>query len=197
MSVAAVHQRAAIAAVDAASRGEGPTLIEAITYRIEAHTNADDASRYRDDAEVQHWLARDPIDRLQKYLLATGELPDFSAEAEEFAASAEGRSFDHILVLRSWNHLRDPGSVLERLRTLLKPGGSLLIVDNAAFGLARTGKQTARAEAGPAEFEHYRNDIAADATRLVDPLGFTLVEKREVGPATSNQWLLRYSRPAA
>ena len=46
-------------------RGGGPTLIEALTYRIEAHTNADDATRYRHDAEVAAWLARDPIARLR------------------------------------------------------------------------------------------------------------------------------------
>jgi 2-oxoisovalerate dehydrogenase E1 component subunit alpha len=73
------------AAIAAAARGEGPTLIEAITYRVEAHTNADDATRYRDAAEVQQWLARDPLARLQAYLQSTGELPDFTDEAERFA----------------------------------------------------------------------------------------------------------------
>ena len=78
-------------ALEAAARGEGPTLIEAITYRMEAHTNADDATRYRNDAEVQHWLARDPIARLEKYLRATGELPDFAASAEQFAEDVRTR----------------------------------------------------------------------------------------------------------
>ena len=79
------------AAVESAAQGHGPTLIEAITYRIEAHTNADDASRYRDDAEVQHWLARDPLARLETYLRSTGPLPDCTAEAEQFAASVRTR----------------------------------------------------------------------------------------------------------
>ncbi|HEY2271947.1 MAG TPA: thiamine pyrophosphate-dependent dehydrogenase E1 component subunit alpha [Jatrophihabitantaceae bacterium] len=79
------------AAIKSAAQGHGPTLIEAITYRIEAHTNADDASRYRDEAEVQHWLARDPITRLEKYLRSTGSVPDFSDEAEQFASSARTR----------------------------------------------------------------------------------------------------------
>ena len=56
--------------IERAAAGRGPTLIEAITYRIEAHTNADDATRYRADAEVQAWLARDPIARLEAYLTA-------------------------------------------------------------------------------------------------------------------------------
>ncbi|HZZ96804.1 MAG TPA: thiamine pyrophosphate-dependent dehydrogenase E1 component subunit alpha [Jatrophihabitantaceae bacterium] len=79
------------AAIESAVRGEGPTLIEAITYRIEAHTNADDATRYRDKSEVQEWLARDPIARLEIYLRATGALPDFTAEAEQFAESVRTR----------------------------------------------------------------------------------------------------------
>jgi 2-oxoisovalerate dehydrogenase E1 component alpha subunit len=81
------------AAIEAAARGEGPTLIEAITYRIEAHTNADDATRYRDEAEVQHWLGRDPITRLQTYLRATGELDAerIAAEAERFANDVRTR----------------------------------------------------------------------------------------------------------
>jgi pyruvate dehydrogenase E1 component alpha subunit len=83
-------------AVAAARAGEGPTLIEAITYRIEAHTNADDASRYRDQDEVLQWLARDPIDRLERYLIARGLL-DASArdhvavEAEAAASSLRER----------------------------------------------------------------------------------------------------------
>ncbi len=82
------------AAVEAAARGDGPTLIEARTYRIEPHTNADDAGRYRDAAEVQHWLARDPISRLETYLRATGELDDPSAEAEQFVADVRRRMAD-------------------------------------------------------------------------------------------------------
>src|SRR6185312_2240537 len=60
------------AALDTARSGGGPTLIEGVTYRIEAHTNADDATRYRDSDEVQRWLARDPVSRLETYLRAAG-----------------------------------------------------------------------------------------------------------------------------
>jgi pyruvate dehydrogenase E1 component alpha subunit len=83
-------------AIEAAANGGGPTLIEAHTYRIEAHTNADDASRYRDSSEVMQWLARDPLARLERYLRAIGELDDTSAaaiagEAEDFAADLQRR----------------------------------------------------------------------------------------------------------
>ncbi|HXR73386.1 thiamine pyrophosphate-dependent enzyme [Actinocrinis sp.] len=61
-------------AMERARSGGGPTLIEAITYRIRPHTNADDANRYRDTSEVDLWLGRDPVDRLARYLTAIGHL---------------------------------------------------------------------------------------------------------------------------
>ena len=51
-----------------ARSGGGPTLIEAVTYRLGDHTTADDASRYREDEEVAEWQQRDPILRLRLFL---------------------------------------------------------------------------------------------------------------------------------
>ncbi len=65
--------------IERAAGGGGPTLIEAVTYRIEAHTNADDATRYRASAEVSAWLERDPIARLEAYLRARGLFDDAAA----------------------------------------------------------------------------------------------------------------------
>jgi 2-oxoisovalerate dehydrogenase E1 component alpha subunit len=60
------------AAIERARRGEGPCLIEAVTYRLGDHTTADDASRYRDDAEVtMHWQ-EEPLLRLRRYLSDQG-----------------------------------------------------------------------------------------------------------------------------
>jgi pyruvate dehydrogenase E1 component alpha subunit len=57
-------------ALERARTGGGPTLIEALTYRLSDHTTADDASRYRDDADVSaHWK-EDPIARLRDFLVA-------------------------------------------------------------------------------------------------------------------------------
>lgn len=64
------------AALEKARAGGGPTLVEALTYRIEAHTNADDATRYRQQDEVETWLKRDPIERLSRYLRGRGLLDD-------------------------------------------------------------------------------------------------------------------------
>jgi pyruvate dehydrogenase E1 component alpha subunit len=55
-------------AVERARRGDGPTLIEAVTYRINAHTTSDDASRYRPDSEVEAWRRWDPIARFRRHL---------------------------------------------------------------------------------------------------------------------------------
>ncbi|GAA1953958.1 thiamine pyrophosphate-dependent enzyme [Nocardioides panacihumi] len=74
-------------AVDRARAGEGPQLVEAHTYRMQAHTNADDATRYRQDDEVAGWVAKDPILRLETYLRAVGALDD--AQAAAFAEEAE------------------------------------------------------------------------------------------------------------
>ncbi len=55
-------------AAERARAGEGPTLIEAYTYRIGPHTTADDPQAYRTDDEVRKWLLKDPIRRFRKYL---------------------------------------------------------------------------------------------------------------------------------
>ena len=77
-------------AAERARRGEGPTLIEAVTYRMQAHTNADDATRYRKEDEVAYWSQRDPLARLETYLKAAGLLTDdvVSQAAEEAEALA-------------------------------------------------------------------------------------------------------------
>jgi 2-oxoisovalerate dehydrogenase E1 component alpha subunit len=59
-------------AAERARAGEGPTLIEAVTYRMEAHTTSDDPTRYRSDEEVAAWAALDPLSRYAAYLKACG-----------------------------------------------------------------------------------------------------------------------------
>lgn len=124
-----------------------------------------------------------------------------SARAEDIGDDAG--PFDHVLVLRSYNHLLEPAKVLDRVIGLLRPGGTLTLVDNVAFGLVRGAAHAARAEAAPENlFEHYRNDGAAEAAATVEKLlssprsdGRTLrlLERHDTGPETSNQWLLRYA----
>jgi pyruvate dehydrogenase E1 component alpha subunit len=78
-------------ALERAHRGEGPTMIEGLTYRMEAHTNSDDPTRYRTDDEVERWRVLDPIARIEAYLIAEGALDEttrarFGDEAEQLAA---------------------------------------------------------------------------------------------------------------
>ncbi|MEM7254127.1 MAG: pyruvate dehydrogenase (acetyl-transferring) E1 component subunit alpha [Pseudomonadota bacterium] len=68
----AVHQVTADA-VARARAGDGPTLIECQTYRMWAHTTADDPTRYVNPDEKESWVDRDPIERIQKYLTARGK----------------------------------------------------------------------------------------------------------------------------
>ncbi|MFF7949015.1 pyruvate dehydrogenase (acetyl-transferring) E1 component subunit alpha [Streptomyces griseorubiginosus] len=87
----AVHE-VLTAAVRHARAGGGPTLVEAITYRVDAHTNADDATRYRGDAEVETWRGHDPIALLEHELTERGLIDEAGLEAvrqdaEVFAAA--------------------------------------------------------------------------------------------------------------
>ncbi|MCA9720085.1 MAG: radical SAM protein, partial [Myxococcales bacterium] len=84
--------------------------------------------------------------------------------------------YDHVLALRSWNHFADGAAALARLVALARPGGVVTIVDNVAFGLVRTRGQSARAEAGPARFEHHRNDGLGDVDRLAVAAGLTRLD---------------------
>jgi pyruvate dehydrogenase E1 component alpha subunit len=63
-------------ATDRARAGEGPTLIEMITYRLGAHTTADDPTRYRPKEEIEYWERRDPIKRFKQFLSDRGILDD-------------------------------------------------------------------------------------------------------------------------
>ena len=66
-------------ALQRARDGEGPTLIEAYTYRMGAHTTTDDPTRYRLAADLEHWKLKDPIERVKAYLTRGG-----GADAEFF-----------------------------------------------------------------------------------------------------------------
>ncbi len=65
--VLAVHAVTS-AALDRARSGNGPTLIEAYTYRMGAHTTSDDPTKYRLADELEHWRLKDPIERVRAYL---------------------------------------------------------------------------------------------------------------------------------
>lgn len=71
-------------ALERARRGEGPTLVEAFTYRMGAHTTSDDPSKYRRDEEREAWEAKDPILRVKAYMVAEGVADEaYFAELEQ------------------------------------------------------------------------------------------------------------------
>ncbi|HBG02433.1 MAG TPA: pyruvate dehydrogenase (acetyl-transferring) E1 component subunit alpha, partial [Firmicutes bacterium] len=59
-------------ALNRARRKGGPTLLEAYTYRLGAHTTSDDPTKYREDREVAEWMAKDPLKRVKAYLIDRG-----------------------------------------------------------------------------------------------------------------------------
>lgn len=98
-------------ALHRARAGEGPTLIEAVTYRRGAHTTSDDPTKYRTSQEEAAWEARDPIARLKTYLQTLGTRDEFFTELDEaanefgaqtreycrgLAAPAPETMFDHV-----------------------------------------------------------------------------------------------------
>ena len=99
-------------AVARARGGGGPTLIEAVTYRMSFHNTSDDPSRYEDPREHEEARLRDPIDRLVKYLAARGawnhdredqmrtsvqaELDLAFANAASYPLPTPGQLFDHV-----------------------------------------------------------------------------------------------------
>ncbi len=78
------------AALDAARSGQGPTLVEAYTYRMGAHTTSDDPTRYRLSAETEAWKLKDPLERLRSFLFKqqVADASFFEALAEEADALA-------------------------------------------------------------------------------------------------------------
>jgi 2-oxoisovalerate dehydrogenase E1 component subunit alpha len=79
------------AALERARSGNGPTLIEAYTYRMGAHTTSDDPTKYRLADELEHWRLKDPIERVRAYLSRNGAADDdFFAEIDAEASTMVG-----------------------------------------------------------------------------------------------------------
>jgi pyruvate dehydrogenase E1 component alpha subunit/2-oxoisovalerate dehydrogenase E1 component alpha subunit len=80
-------------ATDKARRGDGPTFLELLTYRVSAHSSSDDPSRYRDESVTDQWKTqRDPLDRMRRFLVARGWLTDVEHADHAAAIEAEVRA---------------------------------------------------------------------------------------------------------
>jgi pyruvate dehydrogenase E1 component alpha subunit/2-oxoisovalerate dehydrogenase E1 component alpha subunit len=118
--------------------GKGPTFIEAVTYRIGAHSTSDDPTRYRSDAEVEMWKKKDPLDRLRAYLVRqsllddaadarleeelTAEISAAVTEVEAFPMPARETIFEDVFAKPTWN-LVEQREQLERLPVAPTHGG--------------------------------------------------------------------------
>lgn len=118
------------AAAERARSGGGPTLIEALTYRIGAHSTSDDPSRYRTDEEVERWKRKDPVDRLSRHLRSIGAIDDAweaaleeklaaeiaacVTEVEKLPAPERPTLFDDVYAEPTWN-LREQRELLMKL----------------------------------------------------------------------------------
>jgi pyruvate dehydrogenase E1 component alpha subunit len=134
--VIAVHQVLSDA-VARARRGEGPTFVELLTYRVAPHSTSDDPTRYRSNAEVEVWLRRDPLDRLVRFLRSQGLLTESDEERFEQETGREIREaieqveasgppplsslFEDVYAERPW-HLAEQCQELERMPPR-QPGG--------------------------------------------------------------------------
>jgi pyruvate dehydrogenase E1 component alpha subunit len=129
-------------AAERARKGEGPTFIEAVTYRRLGHSSSDDPTRYRDEAEVKEWEKKDPIDRFRAYLLRrslwtdakeTAFKADIAKRVDDAIAAAEqnGPPADETLVTDVYAQV--PQQLREQLAEVLALEGRS--VNQGAFPL--------------------------------------------------------------
>jgi TPP-dependent pyruvate/acetoin dehydrogenase alpha subunit len=131
-------------AVRHARSGNGPTLIEAVTYRMGPHSSSDDPKRYRADREVEAWKEKDPIERFRRYLEGRGvwtlgwqeelakRVDDQISEAVKHAESVSPPPFEDLF---TDVYAEMPPHLREQLETFLKSGERRRLGDSDAFPL--------------------------------------------------------------
>lgn len=116
-------------AIERARAGEGPTFIEAVTYRIGPHSSSDDPTRYRAESEVEAWRMKDPLLRLERLMRAQGVLNDDSlaqlkaelakeietalTEIESLPPPARQTLFEDVFASQPW-HLKEQAAECEK-----------------------------------------------------------------------------------
>jgi 2-oxoisovalerate dehydrogenase E1 component alpha subunit len=112
-------------AMDQARNGQGPTLIEAYTYRMGAHTTSDDPTRYREAGELEAWQAKDPIKRLRAFLSRSGlGDDDFFVDVDNEAAKTAVELRERVLAMPD----PSPLTIFDNVY----PGGSPLVDEQRA-----------------------------------------------------------------
>ncbi len=128
-------------AMQAAREGQGPTLIEAFTYRMGAHTTTDDPTRYRLSAELEAWKLKDPIERVKQYLIRTEQAEMTFFDEVEAEAAAVG-----IRVRASCQQMPDPtpDSMFDNVLTTETPQLAAERADLAAYLDSFVAEEAAR-----------------------------------------------------
>jgi pyruvate dehydrogenase E1 component alpha subunit len=105
-------------AVERARRGDGPTLIESLTYRMSFHNTTDNPSRYQDPKELEEARKRDPIDRVKKYLEGLGM---WNAEREQEMTAAISADLDEAVRLAQQAPPPQPSQIFDNVFAELTP----------------------------------------------------------------------------
>ncbi|MBI3783595.1 MAG: methyltransferase domain-containing protein [Deltaproteobacteria bacterium] len=113
---------------------------------------------------------------------------------EEFSGTPA--SYDHILCLRSLNHVVDVDEAVGRMATLLKPGGSLLMVECTPFAMLRRAEQVAAADRAPrAGHQHLRNLASEEVLPFARRHLLRIVEHQPAALQSTNEWILLLQKP--
>ena len=143
-------------AVDRARAGEGPTLVECVTYRLSLHTTADDPSRYRSQEEVEEWEGRDPLKRVRELLMDRDLLDEDALESLKSELEEE--------MEEAWDETKEKMKEAEgpevMFRHLFHERPSYLEEQRKAFLKEREGKEESSEEGeshsgGPREEEDH------------------------------------------
>ncbi|MEW5946060.1 MAG: radical SAM protein [bacterium] len=101
----------------------------------------------------------------------------------------DGRPFDHVLVLRSFNHFEDPDAVFSKITKMLRHGGRLLIVENSVYIILKEGGDAGKP--GAERFEHFRNMFSDEALMFLNAVHpFRTALHIPITPEGPNQWML-------
>jgi pyruvate dehydrogenase E1 component alpha subunit len=106
-------------ALDRARRGGGPTVVEALSYRLADHTTSDDASRYRSSAEVEAAWQREPIARLRQFLWGRGL---WDAAAEERLKREQNEAIEAAVKQYLATPKQSTDSIFEHVLAEMPPG---------------------------------------------------------------------------
>lgn len=131
--VVAVYD-AARSAIERARNGKGPTLIEAVSYRLGDHTTADDATRYRDSVEVEAAWAREPVKRLRQFMHSQGWwdeeqeqalLAEANQEVEQAVARYEAMVPQPPEAILDYHYATLPAELLSQRQRIIAKGMKL------------------------------------------------------------------------